>query len=174
LSNRFAAAKAETERRFKDYQPVYSPLVAKREGRPAKYEPAYCDDVIQRMSQGFSLSAYSNYIQVARKTISEWEASYPEFSLAVAHAKAARLQFWEKLAIEVAQTGGDGSQATMIIFGLKNMGSDEWKERIEHSGTITLAALVESSLKSIEARHSTETIEGQAIEMQPDESSFFE
>ena len=38
-----------------------------------------------------------------------------------------------------------------FIFGLKNMGTDEWKEKQEvaHSGQVTLAALVESSIKDV-------------------------
>lgn len=179
MSRSFAAAKAETARRWAEYKPAYSPLA--KIGRPTKYNPAYCDDIVERMSQGFSLSAYCDYAQINRSTINEWVEKHPAFSQAVERGKNARLHFWEQLGLEVAKTGGEGSQATMIIFGLKNMGSDEWKEKIEHSGTITLASLVESSMRSIETRNAelpagnSETIDAQAIDITDETpTSFFD
>jgi hypothetical protein len=59
---------------------------------------------------------------------------------------------------------------------LRNRRGKDWKDKmeVEHSGVVTLAALVQQSLEAIEARREGATIEGQAIELQPDESSFFE
>lgn len=149
-----SALKREAETRIADYKPSYSQLVKRREGRPTLYEPTYCADVVEHMSKGFSLSSYADYAKVARSTLNVWMEKHEEFSEAVAQGKAARLRFWESLGIEVAQTGGNGSQATMIIFGLKNMGSDEWKEKqeINVNAQLTLAGLVESSLKTIEGK----------------------
>lgn len=63
----------------------------------------------------------------------------------------------------------DTQAASMWLI---NRRRKEWKQRqeIEHTGIVTLAALVESSLKSIEARSSTETIEGHAQELSADNS----
>jgi hypothetical protein len=140
---------------IKGYQPVRSQRVLGRKpGRPSLYDPRYCDEVIVHMEQGYSLASFSDYILVNRDTIHEWTRVHPDFSDAVARGKAARLKFWEKLGIEVAQTGGNGSQATMVIFGLKNMGSDEWrdKQEVTHSGQLSLTSLVEASMKTIEGR----------------------
>lgn len=105
-------------------------------GRPTKYDPMYCDMVEDEMKRGLSLTAFAGLIGVARSTINEWMAQNPEFSEAVGRAKAKRLLFWERQGLSVAESGGPGGQATMIIFGLKNMGGDEWKDKhdVEHTG----------------------------------------
>ena len=64
------------------------------------------------------------------------------------------------------RTGGTGSQVNMIYNGLKNQGSSEWREKqeVQHSGAISLARLVESSLKNITPRQPIE-IEGESVPM---------
>lgn len=101
-------------------------------GRPTKYEPRFCDEVVADMAEGFSLTAFAGKIGVNRDTIDEWRKVHPEFSEACTRAKAHRLRFWEQTAINVAAkgTGGPGA-ATVITFGLKNMGDDEWRDKRE-------------------------------------------
>jgi hypothetical protein len=81
----------------------------------------FSGDVIEAIAQGFSITAYAGKIGVDRTTIDEWRKRHPEFSLTISRAMAARLLFWEKCGL-----GGQSSRATMVIFGLKNMGGDEW------------------------------------------------
>jgi hypothetical protein len=105
-------------------------------GRPTKYDPAYCDQVLDDMAEGYSLTAFAGKIGVTRSTINEWREHYPDFSVACTRALALRLRFWEQTALSVAAkgTGGPGA-ATVITFGLKNMGGDEWRDKqtIEHT-----------------------------------------
>ncbi len=110
-------------------------------GRPTKYEPRFCEEVEDLMAQGYSLGAFAGHVGVARSTINEWIDNHPEFSEAVSRAKAKRLLMWEGIGLKVAQYGGSGGQATMTIFGLKNMGEDEWrdKQEFEHSGGAELS-----------------------------------
>ncbi|BAU93403.1 putative terminase small subunit [Methylorubrum populi] len=97
-------------------------------GRPTKYDPAFCGVVEAEMANGLSLGAVAGIIGVARSTINEWMAEHPEFSEAVSRAKAGRLLHWERAALRVATTGGGPGTATIIVFGLKNMGGDEWTD----------------------------------------------
>ena len=60
--------------------------------------------------------------------MTEWCAQYPEFSVAVSRAKAARALWWEARAPEIALKGGPGGQATMVIFGLKNHAPEDFAE----------------------------------------------
>lgn len=96
-------------------------------GRPTKYDPAYCQMLIDDMTEGFSATAFAGSIGVSRATLNNWAAEFPEFLEALNAGKSARLRFWEKTAISVASkgTGGPGA-ASVITFGLKNMGGDEW------------------------------------------------
>jgi transcriptional regulator with XRE-family HTH domain len=97
-------------------------------GRPSKYESGFCDQVEAAMAEGLSLGAFAGQLGVARSTINEWMENHPEFSEAVSRAKAKRLLHWERRALDVAKEGGGGGAATMVIFGLKNMGGDEWAD----------------------------------------------
>ena len=96
-------------------------------GRPTKYDPAYCEGVVEHLAEGASLTSFAAEIGVARSTINEWMAQHPEFSEACARAKAKCAAWWEKANRHLAVTG-EGSQGA-IALGLKNMAADDWKER---------------------------------------------
>lgn len=102
-------------------------------GRPSKYQPSYCDLVIEHMSEGASLTSFAADIGVARSSINEWMAANPEFSEAVKIAKAKCAAWWELQARNGAK-GGD-INPTLVIFGLKNMAAEDWREKqeIDHS-----------------------------------------
>lgn len=103
-------------------------------GRPSKYDPAYCDQVVAHMADGASLTSFAAEIDVARDTLTEWVSAHPEFSLAVKRGKAKCAAWWEKRNRDSAQNGAPQGANTLIIFGLKNMAPDEWadKQQIDH------------------------------------------
>jgi hypothetical protein len=105
-------------------------------GRPTKYDPAYCDAVVDHMKDGASVTSFAASIGVCRDTISEWMSVHDEFSAAVKRGKAVCAAWWER----TARSGATGGLAnpTLCIFGLKNMAPDEWREKqeIEHSGDV--------------------------------------
>lgn len=105
-------------------------------GRPSKYDPAYCEQVIKAGEDGYSLTAFAGMIGVCRDTLVEWASVHPEFSVAVRKHKAARTVWWEDRLRTIAQSGGAGGQATATIFGLKNVAPDEYADRVvtEHTG----------------------------------------
>lgn len=107
-------------------------------GRPTKYLPAYCDLVIEHMSEGASLTSFAAEIGVARSSINEWMDANPEFSEAVKIAKAKCAAWWEKLGRSNA-ISGDGN-ATLVIFGLKNMAAEDWRDKQEVEQKTTLDA----------------------------------
>lgn len=103
-------------------------------GRPSKYSPAYCNEVIECLSEGHSVTAFAGRIGVARSTVFKWADEYPEFSDALKVGQAKATSFWETILVKVAREGG--GNATAAIFGLKNRASDDWADKIvsEHSG----------------------------------------
>jgi len=105
-------------------------------GRPTTYDPKYCQAVIEHMSEGASLTSFAASIDCARSTINVWMEANPEFSEAVKIGKSKCAQWWERVSRANAVEGG--GNATLCIFGLKNMAPDEWREKqeIEHSGKI--------------------------------------
>ena len=105
-------------------------------GRPSKYDPAYCQRIINHMAEGASVASFAAEIGVARDTISEWANRHPEFSAAVKIAKAKCGAWWETQGRNLAVNGG--GSATLVIFGLKNMSPDDWREKqeIQHGGKV--------------------------------------
>ena len=97
-------------------------------GRPTKYEPEFCEQLIELMGEGLSLTAFAGEIGVARSTINEWIGAQPEFSEAVKIGQAKRTAFLERglLSSDV------GPRVTARIFALKNAAPEEWKDKQEH------------------------------------------
>jgi hypothetical protein len=102
-------------------------------GRPSKYKPAYCNEVIDFMGQGYSIAAFAGYIGVARDTILEWMNVHPEFSLAIKVAKGKRTMKLEG-DLMLAESG---PLVTSRIFALKNAAPEEWREKreIDHTSS---------------------------------------
>lgn len=97
-------------------------------GRPTKYDPKYCDGVIEHALKGKSLTAFAGSIRVARSTINEWIDHHEEFSEAVKIAKAVRVDQLEDDLLSAEQS----AKVTSRIFALKNADPDEWKDRQDH------------------------------------------
>ena len=113
-------------------------------GRPSKYDPDYCRQIVEHMSDGASITSFAAEIDVARSTITEWEKVHPEFSLAVQKAKAKCAAWWERLGRDGA-SGSKEVNPTLVIFGLKNMSADDWrdKQEIANSGEQTITQKIE-------------------------------
>ncbi len=116
-------------------------------GRPTTYDPKYCQAVIEHMAEGASLTSFAASVMCSRSTINEWMAANPEFSEAVKVGKALCATWWEKVSRTNAVEGG--GNATLCIFGLKNMAPDEWREKqeIEHSGSIDINKMSDEELE---------------------------
>lgn len=95
--------------------------------RPTKYDPAFCEQLVAHMAEGASVTSFAAEIDVARSTINEWADNHPEFSEALSRGKAKCLSWWERAARSTALDGK--GNATVITFGLKNMGKDEWQDK---------------------------------------------
>lgn len=101
-------------------------------GRPSKYSPAYVEEVVAFCEQGYSLTAFAGEIGVDRASITRWCEEHEEFRIAANRAKAKRARWWEDKARSVAESGGSGGQATMVIFGLKNHAPEDFRDKTEH------------------------------------------
>lgn len=98
-------------------------------GRPSKYEERFCDEVVAHCVGGASLTSFAALIGVSRSRINEWMAAHEEFRDACARAKANSAAWWESQARKLVADGGNSAQGSMIQFGMKNMGADDWAEK---------------------------------------------
>ena len=121
-------------------------------GRPTKYDPAYCDQIIDFMAQGYSITAFAGSIRVARSSVYLWAEEHPEFSDAIKIAEAAAAVWWEDR-LRSNATEGVGN-ATACVFGLKNRARDDWRDRREHDHSNTDGTLT-GLFESIAARGKT-------------------
>lgn len=103
-------------------------------GRPSKYSHAYCEEVINVLSEGHSVTAFAGMIGVARSTVFLWAVEHPEFSDALKVGQAKATAYWERILAQVASTGK--GNAVAAIFGLKNRAADDWSDKVvtEHTG----------------------------------------
>lgn len=110
-----------------DAQPVYK---TNKGGRPQAFKPAYCDEAIEFLAQGYSITALAGYLGVCRATIYNWKDEHPEFLDAINKGLAKSVLWWESVLRGLAMGQGDGN-ATAVIFALKNRAAAEWRDRIE-------------------------------------------
>ena len=98
-------------------------------GRPSKYKPEYCEQIVEYMAQGASATAFAGSIGVSRDTITEWAKAHPEFFVALQEGKSRCASWWESIARMNAATGKGNSN--MTIFALKNLSPDDFADRKE-------------------------------------------
>jgi hypothetical protein len=105
-------------------------------GRPSLYRPEFCEAVESFMADGFSLTAFAGSIGVTRATLHEWKHEHPEFFDAISRGKSKQLLWWERAAQNVASGNGGPGASSMVMFCLRNIDSDEWKDtrEIRHAG----------------------------------------
>lgn len=102
--------------------------------RPTKYDPAFCDQVIEMGEQGMSKAEIAYELRVGRTTIQRWEAEHEDFRVAMAHAKDAEQAWWERK----GRTNIEAQhfQASMWSRSMAARFPDDWREtsRQEQSG----------------------------------------
>lgn len=96
-------------------------------GRPTKYLPEFCEQCIEFMGLGYSLTAFAGKIGVSRATVTTWLKEWPEFGEAAAIGQASRTMKLE----ETLLAGESGPKVQGHIFALKNAAPDDWKDKRE-------------------------------------------
>lgn len=100
-----------------------------------------CAIAVKVLSDGHSMTGLAGKLKIGRNTIYEWRKRYPEFDEACTVGMAAAAYWWEQRLVDLAQT--NKGNAAAVIFGLKNRASDDWRDRVEHTGADGGAIIVE-------------------------------
>lgn len=112
-------------------------------GRPSKYNPDYCGQLIAHMSQGFSYHSFAGVIGVCYDTLHEWEKHHAAFSDAKKIATAISLHWWEHQGILGLWFQKEGMQfnTPLWIFNMKNRHKwrDKQPDEMQSSTPIVLA-----------------------------------
>jgi hypothetical protein len=88
-------------------------------GQPTKYDPKYCEMVIEHMSQGLSVEAFAGIIAVCKDTVYEWAKVHEDFSDAIKVGKSKRRVFFERLGIDGMMGNLKNFSAAAWIFHMK-------------------------------------------------------
>ena len=91
-----------------------------KKGRLSKYDPTYCELVIQYMSKGFSKDVVAAKLGISRDTLYEWAKKHDDFSDTIKRGEVKSLYFWEKTGIDGMMGKIKGFNAIMWIFIMKN------------------------------------------------------
>ena len=104
-------------------------------GRPTKYKPEYCQQLIDFMSDGFSLEAFAGKVSVTKDTVYQWRDKYPEFSDSIKVGFAKCRVFWEDMGKKGLFTDKEEKfNATVWIFNMKNRFGWRDQQSVELSG----------------------------------------
>lgn len=103
-------------------------------GRPSKYDPSFCDLVLDLGAEGKSLAQIAACIGVNRATMHRWSQQHDDFRDAVKDAQELALAWWEN-AGQLNMTRM-GFNATAFIFQMKNRFRDDYRDvtAMEHTG----------------------------------------
>ena len=91
--------------------------------RMAPFSAAYCEQLVEFMGRGYSLTAFAGEIGVTRATLEAWREKHPTFARAVARGQARRARVLEDhlLAAKGATAFGAHMEA------LKTAAPDDWR-----------------------------------------------
>ena len=106
-------------------------------GRPTKYRPEFCEQVIECGEQGMGLAEMASELDIHYSTFQAWQDEKPEFSEAVKEARRQSQAWWERQGRLATFGGVDGFNATSYIFQMKNRFREDWADRreMDHSNT---------------------------------------
>lgn len=102
-------------------------------GRPSKYDPAYCEKVLEWGRLGKSRAWIAAEIGVCKQTLANWEAEHPEFLGSLTRAKVLEQQWWE----DAGQSGMTGDKFNGQVWG-RSMAArfpDDWRETTRQENT---------------------------------------
>lgn len=135
------AKKANQKRRYNEENPP---------GRPTKFQPEYCEMLINHLKRGKSYQTFAAVVDVCIDTLYEWERNFPMFSDAKKRGWAHYQLWWE----DHGQDGmynetfkdNDGMtvsksiNSTLWIYNMKCRFPKDWRDRVEvvEKSTITI------------------------------------
>lgn len=95
-------------------------------GTPTKYDPKFCDLVIEKGEVGASIAEMAYECGVCRNTLKNWRKEHPDFLTALTRAELASQVWWEK----EGRTGMKADKFNAAIWS-RSMAArfpDDWRE----------------------------------------------
>jgi len=85
-------------------------------GQPTKYDPAYCDQVVEWGKQGYSREMIAGELDVSWNTLINWMEANPDFLAALETAKMHEMIYFEKIGIQYMVERPQGDKLNTSIW----------------------------------------------------------
>lgn len=121
-------------------------------GRPSKYNPAFCERVIELGKEGMGKCEMAAKLGVHYQTFEDWQSVHPEFSISVKEALRYSQAWWEEQGRKATFGGTPGFNATSFIFNMKNRFKDDWRDKVENEITGPDSGPVQIGFKIIDEK----------------------
>jgi transposase len=119
----------------------------KKLGRPSKYKPEYCEQIIELGKQGKSIAQMAATFDVDKASIYRWAEESEDFRTALARARAHSQNWWE----EAAQNniGNKNFNAQIWLKSVASRFRDDYTEKqiTEVTGANSGAIKIETTTK---------------------------
>ena len=101
-------------------------------GRPTKYDPSVCDEVIELGRQGKGKAQIAAALGIRRSTLHAWETdeSKPEFSDAIREAQALSEAWW----MDQGQEALRDREFNHALWYMNMKNRHGWRDKQEHTG----------------------------------------
>lgn len=108
-------------------------------GRPSKYDPVFCDMVVEMGREGMSKAEMALELDIAMSTFALWEQQHEAFSEAVKRSTQLSRGWWEKQG-RLKTFNDKDFNSTSYIFQMKNRFREDWADRQinEQAGTVRI------------------------------------
>lgn len=89
---------------------------AKPVGRPSKYDPSFCERVIELGKKGKSFEQMASQLDVSYRTLCNWRDEHEEFFHALSEAQAHEQAWWEEMAQAYMVEHKDGERLNASLW----------------------------------------------------------
>jgi DNA-binding transcriptional regulator YiaG len=127
----------------------------------ALYDSRFGIKLVEHMSQGLSYQSFAGVIGISKTVLDRWE-EHEEWIEWKNRAIAQGLLYWERM-LHDATTKEALADAKLMIFKLKNMFPDEYKDKVEVEGNMAPTQIIIKGLTGED--EDDDVIEAEAVEV---------
>lgn len=119
-------------------------------GRPTKYKPEYCEQIIQLGKEGKSIAQMASFFDVDKASIFRWAEEYDDFRTALARARVHSQNWWEDKAQQ--NLASRDFNAQLWLKSVASRFRDDYTERTQTEITGKDGGAVKVETKTIDSR----------------------
>lgn len=102
-----------------------------KSGRYGEYRDEYCEELIEHMTNGYSIESFAGVVNVCRTTLYNWFKDNEDFAEAKDIGMMKSLFYWETLGIKGVRGDLQFFKGSPYVFMVKNRFPDLFKDRKE-------------------------------------------